>query len=80
MPSLQRLSTKGRMSEKIGTTTLQSAIAPVNPQFHDEFVALVALYYSGDISEEEWALLQIHMPIAIRAMRNSCRISRSRRK
>jgi hypothetical protein len=33
----------------------------VNPQFHDEFVALSALYYSGDISEEEWALLQIHM-------------------
>jgi hypothetical protein len=34
---------------------------PVNPQFHDEFVALCALYHSGEISEEEWALLQIHM-------------------
>jgi hypothetical protein len=33
----------------------------VNPQFHDEFVALCALYYSGEISEEEWALLQIHL-------------------
>jgi hypothetical protein len=33
----------------------------VNPEFHDEFVALCALYHSGDISEEEWALLQIHM-------------------
>ncbi len=33
----------------------------MNPQFHDEFVALCALYHSGDISEEEWALLQIHM-------------------
>ena len=33
----------------------------MNPQFHDEFVALVALYYSGEISEEDWALLQIHM-------------------
>jgi hypothetical protein len=33
----------------------------VNPQFHDEFVALCALYHSGEISEEEWALLQIHM-------------------
>jgi hypothetical protein len=33
----------------------------VNPQLHDEFVALCALYHSGDISEEEWALLQIHM-------------------
>ena len=34
---------------------------PVNPQFHDEFVALCALYYSAEISEEDWALLQIHM-------------------
>jgi len=33
----------------------------VNPQFHDEFVALFPLYFSGEISEEEWALLQIHM-------------------
>jgi hypothetical protein len=33
---------------------------PLNPQFRDEFVALSALYYSGEISEEEWALLQIH--------------------
>jgi hypothetical protein len=33
----------------------------VNPQFHDEFVALCALYHSGEIPEEEWALLQIHM-------------------
>jgi hypothetical protein len=33
----------------------------VNPDFHDEFVALCALFYSGEISEEEWALLQIHM-------------------
>jgi hypothetical protein len=49
------------VNERIGTKTLQSAAAPVNPQFHDEFVALSALYYSGDISEEEWALLQIHM-------------------
>jgi hypothetical protein len=35
--------------------------ALVNPQFHDEFVALCALYHSVEISEEEWALLQIHM-------------------
>ncbi len=40
---------------------LPSAAAPLNPQFHDEFVALSALYYSGEVSEEEWALLQIHM-------------------
>ena len=49
------------MSERIGTKKIQCAAAPVNPQFHDEFVALCALYYSGEISEEEWALLQIHM-------------------
>jgi hypothetical protein len=36
-------------------------VEPVNPRFHDEFVALCALYHSGEISEEEWALLQIHM-------------------
>ena len=33
----------------------------LNPQFHNEFIVLCALYYSGAISEEEWALLQIHM-------------------
>ena len=33
----------------------------MNPHFHDEFVALSALHHSGEISEEEWALLQIHM-------------------
>jgi hypothetical protein len=49
------------VSERIGTKKLPIAVAPVNPQFHDEFVALCALYYSGEISEEEWALLQIHM-------------------
>jgi Anti-sigma-K factor rskA len=59
--SLQRLSPKGHLSEKISTKKLESATAPVNPQFHNEFEALVALYYSGEISEEEWALLQIHM-------------------
>src|SRR6201998_45367 len=40
---------------------LPSAAANLNSQFHDEFVALCALYYSGEISEEEWARLQIHM-------------------
>ena len=40
----------------------------MNPHFHDEFVALSALYHSGEISEEEWALLQIHM-----AYCDSCR-------
>lgn len=33
----------------------------MNPHFHDEFVALCALHHAGEISEEEWALLQIHM-------------------
>jgi hypothetical protein len=42
-------------------TRSRSAAEPLNPQFHDEFVALCALYYSGELSEEEWALLQIHM-------------------
>jgi hypothetical protein len=41
---------------------------PLNPQFHDEFVALVALYYSGDLTDEEWALLQVHL-----AYCDSCR-------
>jgi hypothetical protein len=52
---------KGHLSERIDAQKLQSGAAPVNPQFHDEFVALCALFYSGEISEEEWALLQIHM-------------------
>jgi hypothetical protein len=49
------------MSERIGTKMLQGTAEPVNPQFHDEFIALCALFYSGEISDEEWALLQIHM-------------------
>jgi len=40
----------------------------VNPQLHDEFIALCALFYSGEISEEEWALLQVHL-----AYCDSCR-------
>jgi hypothetical protein len=49
------------LSERIGTKKSQGVAAAVNAQFHDEFVALSALYHSGEISEEEWALLQIHM-------------------
>jgi hypothetical protein len=41
---------------------------PVNPQLHDEFVALVALFYSGELTDEEWALLQVHL-----AYCDSCR-------
>lgn len=41
---------------------------PVNPQLHDEFVALVALFHSGDLTDEEWALLQVHL-----AYCDSCR-------
>jgi len=33
----------------------------VNPHFHDEFVSLVPLFYSGELTDEEWALLQVHM-------------------
>jgi anti-sigma-K factor RskA len=41
---------------------------PVNPQLHDEFIAICALFYSGEISDEEWALLQVHL-----AYCDSCR-------
>src|SRR4051794_8655609 len=34
---------------------------PVNPQLHDEFVAMCALFASGELTEEEWALLQVHL-------------------
>lgn len=30
-------------------------------QLHAELASLFTLFYSGEISEEEWALLQIHM-------------------
>ena len=33
----------------------------MNPHIHDEFVALVALFYSGELTDEEWALLQVHL-------------------
>jgi anti-sigma-K factor RskA len=33
----------------------------VNPQFHEEFVALSALFFSGELTDEEWALLQVHL-------------------
>jgi len=49
------------MNRKIRAQALPTSAVPMNPRFHDEFVALCALYYSGEISEEEWALLQIHM-------------------
>ncbi|MDE1161197.1 MAG: hypothetical protein PW792_04530 [Acidobacteriaceae bacterium] len=40
----------------------------MNPRLHDEFVELCALFYSGELSEEEWSLLQVHM-----AYCDSCR-------
>jgi hypothetical protein len=40
----------------------------VTPQWHDEFVALCALFPSGELTEEEWALLQVHL-----AYCDSCR-------
>lgn len=49
------------MSERIGTKRLPGTAEPVNPQFHDQFVRLCSIYFSGEITEEEWALLQIHM-------------------
>ncbi|MEG9432825.1 hypothetical protein [Terriglobus sp. ADX1] len=34
---------------------------PVNPPWHHEFEVLCSLYPSGELTEEEWALLQIHL-------------------
>jgi len=34
---------------------------PLNAQLHNEFVALVAVYYSDELTDEEWALLQVHL-------------------
>lgn len=33
----------------------------MTPQLHDEFVTLCALFYSGELSDEEWDLLQVHL-------------------
>ena len=33
----------------------------MNPQLHDEFIALCALFFAGELSDEEWALLQVHL-------------------
>ena len=33
----------------------------MNPQFHDEFIALSALFFAGELTDEEWALLQVHL-------------------
>ena len=33
----------------------------MNPQFHEEFVALNATFFSGELTDEEWALLQVHL-------------------
>jgi hypothetical protein len=41
----------------------------VNPRWHDEFVALCALFASGELTEQEWALLQVHL-----AYCDSCRV------
>jgi hypothetical protein len=43
---------------------------PINPQWHDEFVALCALFPSGELTEEEWAWLQVHL-----AYCDSCRVA-----
>ncbi len=40
----------------------------MNPQFHDEFIALCALFFAGELTDEEWALLQVHL-----AYCDSCR-------
>lgn len=40
----------------------------MNSRLHHEFVALCPLFYSGEITDEEWALLQVHL-----AYCDSCR-------
>lgn len=40
----------------------------MNAQFHHEFVTLVPLFYAGELTEEEWGLLQVHL-----AYCDSCR-------
>ncbi len=40
----------------------------MNLQFHDEFIALCALFFAGELTDEEWALLQVHL-----AYCDSCR-------
>jgi hypothetical protein len=42
----------------------------MNPQWHDEFVALCALFPSGELTEEERTLLQVHL-----AYCDSCRVA-----
>lgn len=40
----------------------------MNLQFHDEFIALCALFFAGELTDEERALLQVHL-----AYCDSCR-------
>jgi anti-sigma factor RsiW len=47
---------------------LPTGAKPVNLQFHDEFIALCALFFAGELTDEEWALLQVHL-----AYCDSCR-------
>lgn len=42
----------------------------MNPQLHDEFVTMCALFAAGELTEEEWALLQVHL-----AYCDSCRVA-----
>lgn len=46
---------------ELGIVRTAKETEPVNPQLHAEFVELCALFYTGELSDEEWALLQIHM-------------------
>jgi hypothetical protein len=55
-------------SEKLRKQLLRVGVKPVNPQFHDELIALCALFFAGELTDEEWALLQVHL-----AYCDSCR-------
>ena len=57
------------MNESHPTAGLGGKLSAVNPQWHDEFVVLCSLFASGELSEEEWALLQVHL-----AYCDSCRL------
>jgi len=46
---------------ELGIVRTAKETEPVNPQLHAEFVELCAVFYTGELSDEEWALLQIHM-------------------
>jgi hypothetical protein len=62
-------------SSELGRRDVQAGAEPVNQQWHDEFVALCALFPSGELSEEEWVLLQVHLAYCDPCRAVSCAIT-----